>query len=115
MMNGEHQISDLTSFETLMSWFSSFFFCVVFWDLLYIGVCSPAVEEVSLGLCHILCHSKKNQEHLLCSWEFHIKSYIVRVLLTQYCKRKTTGYIRWNRPFVTGQCDIREKDRPVSL
>lgn len=57
-MDGEHQISDLTTFETMKGWFSSFLFCVVSRGFLYIGVCSPAGEEVSLGLCHNLSLTK---------------------------------------------------------
>lgn len=80
--------------------------------------CALLLWKRSLWSFVTLCvtlKKKKNQEHLLRSWEFHIKSQIVRVLLVQYWDGKATGYIRWNRPFVTGQCDIGTKDRLVSL
>lgn len=59
MMNGKHRISDST-FETMMGWFASWFY-VVSRDILYMGLCSPPVEGVSLRLCHNLYHFKKKK------------------------------------------------------
>lgn len=67
--------------------------CTMFRDLLYIDLCH-AVEEVSLGSVTIYI-TPKSQGHLLCSWEFQIKSSMVRVSLAQHQMGKTTGYIRW--------------------
>lgn len=57
-MNGGHQIFDPTSFETLMG---GLLLASVLHPgiLLHIWLVSPAVEELSLRLCHNLYHSKK--------------------------------------------------------